>query len=111
VDGTPVKVLPLGDCQHSFQRPDEFHEDGITSSGIRLYAVYASSPESFPPGKYFIILLRKPVSNGTPSESAFALSMNDEGITGYQNGCDETPQHMVASQHLTKAIVAPIVEQ
>lgn len=100
-------VLPIGDCQGSFQRPDEFREDGVTSIDVRLYAVYGSSAETFPVGKYFVILLRRPIVGGVPSQTAYALSMTDDGISGIQYGCNQTPEQMVEVQHLTTTIVAP----
>jgi hypothetical protein len=101
-DGSPVEVLPIGGCSRSFQRPDEFREDGITGEGVRLYAVYHASTESFPQSKYVVVFLRR-----FPSESAYALAMTDEGITGYHNGCEQTAEQFVASQHLSSTIINP----
>ena len=115
-DGKAVEVLPIGDCQggdptmklRSFQRPDEFREDGITSIGMRLYAVYRASADSFPPGQYVVIFLRPPTVGGDVlSQTAMALTMTDDGITGINYGCDQTSQQLVASEHLTEAIIPP----
>src|SRR5205807_9235731 len=102
-DGTPVEALPVGDCLNgdpamrrvSFQRPDEFREEGITSPGIRLYAVYAAPADSFLPGQYVVVLLRPRTPDGAPSQTAFALSLSDDGITGINYGCEETPEQFV----------------
>ena len=105
-DGTPVQVLPIGDCRRSFQRPDDFRRDGITGEDVRLYAVYHASAESFPLGEYFVVFLRRPIAGGVPSESAYALSMSDDGITGYHDGCSQSPEQLVTSQHLSVVIPA-----
>ena len=70
----------------------EFREDGITSPGIRLYAAYAAPHDSFPPGQYVVVFLRPRTPDGGPSQTAFALTMSDDGITGINyvidgNGC------------------------
>jgi len=106
-DGTTVEVIPIGDCRRSFQRPDEFREEGITSLGVRLYAVYDAAAESYPPGEYIVVFLREPIANAAPAQTAFALSMTEDGITGINYGCDQAVEEFVASQHLSSAIVAP----
>ena len=104
-DGTRVDVLPSATCEGEYVRPDNILDQSLTTDGARLYAVYRTNAGTFPSGTYAVIFLRQPNPEGIPTETAFALMMDDDAITGIKYGCGESPQQFVQSQHLTDEIV------
>lgn len=103
-DGTDVDVFPAAQCEGFWLRPDEVDVIRWPYVDARIHGAYRTPPNFYPPGTYAVVMQRM---DGMAAGLGWLLAVSDDGITGINFGCGETPEQLAANQRLTDALIAP----
>lgn len=100
-EGMLVSVLPLAQCEGFYAREGEVVLDPVGRGDVSLYAVYRTPTQYFPEGDYAVVFRHEPSAS---SGSALEVIVGEDGVTGINFGCGETPEQLVRVRGLTERI-------
>jgi hypothetical protein len=99
--GTLVSVIALAQCEGFYAREGEVVLDPVGRGEVSVYGVYRTPAQYFPEGDYAVVFRHQPsASNG----SALEVIVGEDGVTGINFGCGETPEQLVQVRGLTERI-------
>jgi hypothetical protein len=102
-EGTVVEAAPFASCEGEWMRRDEARATlrRFAGSAGYLYAAYEAAPAMYPRGEYALIFASD-ASAGRAS--GLELVLTDQGITGLNFGCGQTPPQLAQLQGLSQPL-------